>query len=345
MEQPTPTGAESLTVDQAAQRISGILNPKPQTEVKAEPVETQTEPDAEQPETAEAEVTQEASPEKQELSFESLHDLAEALETPVDDLMGKVKARVKIAGVERDVTLAELRDGYQMESDYRKKTSELSEQRKAFDAERERLTTELNGKLAEAGQMTKFMEDQLMGEYNAIDWPALRRENAAEYAALQMEYNQRFTAIQGLKHQAVQSWQQQQKELQQKSTEEFQKILQEEQAKLVSVIPEFADETKAKQLKQEMREFLNGAGFSDQDISGIHDHRHVLIIRDAMKYRALQGKKPELTKKVINLPKVLKPGAAKSRNEIQQEQLRQKLTRLKKSGDLKDAASLLLERL
>jgi len=338
MEQPTPTGAESLTVDQAAERISGLLNPKPPKQEAEAPAETQPEPDAEQPEVeAEAESPKEAEKESQALTFEHLQELAEALETPIDDLMGKVKARVKISGVERDVTLAELRDGYQMESDYRKKTSELSEQRKALDAERERLTQELNGRLAEAGQMTEFMERQLLAEYQSIDWTALRTSDPAEFAARKQEYNERYNAIQGLKHQALQNWQKQQAELQEKSKQEHSKVLQEEQQRLIEKIPDFADPIKAKALTKEIGDYLKDHGFRDEELANIWDHRQILVIRDAMKYRALQSKKPEVTSKVKEVPKLLKPGAKPPADA--KAGLREKIARLKKTGRVEDAAA------
>ena len=44
---------------------------------------------------------------------------------------------VKVDGEELQVTFDELRNGYQRDADYRRKTMALSEDRKAFDAERE----------------------------------------------------------------------------------------------------------------------------------------------------------------------------------------------------------------
>lgn len=347
------TGAESLTVDDAAKRIVGIFDEpaKPKKEVKQEQQQDDAEEvteDAEHEDTAseDTESTQEANEAAaQELAFENLQQLAEALEVPIDDLMGKVKARVKIAGEEREVTLKELRDGYQMESDYRRKTSELSEQRKAFDAERERAAQEINARFAEAQQITGYLEHQLLGEFNSIDWNALRASNPAEFAALKQEYNDRYNQIQSVKASAANQLQAQRAELEQKQVLGLQAMLAEESQKLHAAIPEFADEAKAKELKGQLRDYLKTYGYNDQEIANVYDHRHVMILRDAMAYRAMQSKKPELTKKVINLPKVQKPGASKTKAEIKSEQTKQKIAKIRKSGSTKDLASLLLDRI
>lgn len=345
------TGAEPLTVDTAAQRILGILEPKEpeaKTEAKASTPELEVEkedsPDFVPDETPEAEGT-EAKPETQELSFENLQQLAEALEVPFDDLMEHVKARVKVAGEERDVTLKELRDGYQMEADYRKKTSELSEHRKAFEAERDRVANEINARFQEAQQISTMLENQLMAEYQAVNWNELRATNPAEFAALKQEYNERYNHIQNVKANVAQNLQAQQNELKARQDQELQQMIVAESERLQAVIPEFRDKAKADALKAQLREYLKADGYSDQEIKNVYDHRHVKYLRKAMLYDAMQSKKPELTKKVVNLPKMQKPGSAKSKADIKSERVNQKLAKLRKSGNTHDLASILMEKL
>lgn len=344
------TGAESLTVDTAAQRILGILEPKETKETAEAAPEVETQETNESVEAVQSESTDtvsspEAKAESQELTFENLHQLAEALEVPFDELMGNVKARVKVAGEERDVTLKELQDGYQMEADYRKKTSELAEQRRAFEAESQRVANEINTRFNEAQQITGLLENQLMAEYQAVNWNELRATNPAEFAALKQEYNDRYNQIQNVKANVAYQLQAQQNELIAKQAHEIKSMLTSESEKLQAAIPEFRDEAKAKELKGQLKDYLRTYGYSDQEIANVYDHRHVLIIKDAMAYRAMQSKKPELTKKVVNLPKMQKPGAAKSKADIKNERISQKMAKLRKSGNTQDLASVLLERI
>lgn len=360
MEQPTQQGAESLSVSQAASKISGILSPKsekPKQEVKEVKQEVQAEPEhVEETQETQGEVetesqsTETESTEAKETQtetakeFERLEELAEALEMPLDQFLSKVKAKVKISGEEREVTLDELRNGYQMESDYRRKTSELSEQRKAFESERERIANEVKTRLTEATSMAQLFEQQLMQEYNAVNWTELRQTNPAEYAALQHDYNQRYAALTNAKQRIVQEQQRSQYEATQKQVEQFKANLQKEREQLSTLIPEYADKEKGEALKTEMRTFLKSNGFKDEEIMQVYDHRHVLMIRDAMKFRALQTKRPEIANKVKEAPKLGKPGA-KSSNDPNQGVVKELRARLRKSGNVKDAAALLKGRL
>lgn len=351
MDNANHTGAESLNVEQTAQRIVGLFDSpeaqERQEKPKAEPAkaEAQETPEQETSSNVETETAQEAQPEKQELSFENLTQLAEALEVPFDDFMGKIKARVKVSGEEREVSLKDLRDGYQMESDYRKKTSDLSEARKLFESDREKITTELQARYQEAQQISGFLENQLMGEYNSVNWKELRASNPAEFAAMQAEYNARYQQIQQVKQAVTNQLQAQKAELDGKQEEKLRLKLAEENERLQAAIPEFRDEAKANELRNQMRDYLKGFGYSESDIAQVYDHRLVMIFRDAMAYKALQSKKPELEKKVINLPKIQKPGAAKSKAEINSERVKQKLSQVRKTGSTKDLASLLLEKI
>jgi hypothetical protein len=355
---PAP-GAESLSLGQAAQKISGILGSKPEKpkaeakpekqEVPSQEVEqTETEETSSQEVETESQSTEtestEASEASQQTEFERLEELAEALEMPLDKFLSKVKAKVKISGEEKEVTLDELRNGYQMESDYRRKTSELSEQRKAFEAERERIATEVKGRLTEAAQMAQYFEQQLMAEYNAVNWTELRQTNPAEYAALQQDYNNRYQQLTNNKQRMALEAQRIQHEEQSKQVESFKQNLKKEQEQLVALMPDFGDETKAKALKSQMRDFLKSNGFRDEEINQVYDHRHVLMIGYAMKYKALQSKKPEIANKVKEAPKLSRPGA-KSSSDPNQAVVKELRARLRKSGNVRDAAALLKGRL
>lgn len=81
----------------------------------------QSESEEDQPETESAE---EEEPEEGSESDEELYE-------------------VKVAGETQKVTLDELREGYQREADYRRKTQELSDERKAYESESEQAYTDL----------------------------------------------------------------------------------------------------------------------------------------------------------------------------------------------------------
>jgi len=342
MTEANPPGADLHT---AADRIGEIIDPKPQEEVEAKP---ETAPEVTEQETAQDSTEASDSPQEAETQetqeqsdFSSIQELADAIGVPIDDFLGKIKGKVKINGVEQEVTLADMRNGYQMEADYRRKTSELAEQRKAFEAEREQTAQELSRQYAEAQQITSILDQQLTAEYQSVDWNNLRVTDPAEFAAKKQEFNERYNYIQGLKSNVNYQLQQQQEQMTHKQAVELHQMLQEESQRLAEAVPEFKDEAKAKAVKSEMKDYLKGLGYSEQEIGNIYDHRHVMILKDAMEYRKLKSKGVEVKNKVVTAPKLLKPGSNESRSDASQGAIRDKIARLKKTGKLEDAAALI----
>ena len=89
-----------------------------------------------------------------------------------------------------------------------------------------------------------------------------------------------------------------------------------------------------------MRDYLSSQGFNAQEIDSVYDHRYVLLVRDAMAYRNLQKAKPQIKKKAVNAPKVVKGGVSKSKGQQAADAKRQQLSRLKKTGKVADAAKI-----
>ena len=108
-------------------------------------------------------------------------------------------------------------------------------------------------------------------------------------------------------------------------------------------MPEFSDPAKASKLKSNMRSYLTSYGFNDQEIAQVYDHRIVMLVNDAMKYRNMQNSKPNLAKKITKPGKVFSSGVKKDKSEINLTKRKEKFGRLKKSGNIKDATSIFLD--
>jgi hypothetical protein len=92
-----------------------------------------------------------------------------------------------------------------------------------------------------------------------------------------------------------------------------------------------------------MRSYLQSYGFKDQEIGQIYDHRIVMLVNDAMKYRNFQKAKPNLASKMQKPGKVLSSGVKKSKTDENFAKRREKLGRLKKTGSIHDAQSIFLD--
>jgi hypothetical protein len=234
---------------------------------------------------------------------------------------------VTVDGTELSVNLEELIQGYQRNADYTRKTQELAQERNQSSEFVERSKKDVEAKLQKLNELNNAAQAQLQQEYANIDFEKLYDEDPVEAARLEHKMRK--------KHEQLAQVSQQTQSLQ---AEEFNKYLEEQQKQLVKKMPEFLDEQKGPRFKQQMRDYLSNVGFKDQEINSIYDHRYVMLVKDAMSYRNLQKAKPGIKKKVANAPKVVKGGVAKSKGQANAEARRQQLSRLRKTGQVRDAA-------
>jgi hypothetical protein len=84
-------------------------------------------------------------------------------------------------------------------------------------------------------------------------------------------------------------------------------------------------------------------GFENKDVEQVYDSRLIKVLHDAYQYKQLQRAKPDANKKVVAVPKVLRPGSAEKSNPASEasQELQKKVA---KTGDWRDAANLYLAR-
>ena len=286
------------------------------TEVSEEPTETvETEEGLLTEETESPDETE--SYEAEETSEQS--DIQENSEEPYYS--------VTVDGTDLSVNLEELIQGYQRNADYTRKTQELAQERNQSSEFVERSKKDVEAKLQRLDQLNNAAQAQLQQEYAEVDFEKLYDEDPVEAARLEHKMRR--------KHDQLAQVQQQTQELQ---SQEFNKYLGEQQKLLSQKIPEFMDEQKGPRFKQQMRDYLGNIGFNDTEINSVYDHRYVMLVKDAMSYRNLQKAKPQIKKKVANAPKVVKGGVAKSKGQADAEAKRQQLSKLRKTGQVRDAA-------
>jgi hypothetical protein len=316
--------SQTTNVIEAGNIIKGLM-----TNEESAPIETApTEASEEQTETVEPEeelLTEEAenpneveTPNEEEATSES-SDIQENSEEPY--------YAVTVDGTELSVNLEELIQGYQRNADYTRKTQELAQERNQSSEFVERSKKDVEAKLQKLNELNNAAQAQLQQEYANIDFEKLYDEDPVEAARLEHKMRK--------KHEQLAQVSQQTQSLQ---AEEFNKYLEEQQKQLVKKMPEFLDEQKGPRFKQQMRDYLSNVGFKDQEINSIYDHRYVMLVKDAMSYRNLQKAKPGIKKKVANAPKVVKGGVAKSKGQADAEAKRQQLSKLRKTGQVRDAA-------
>ena len=315
--------SETQNIDSAAEKISGLLNPKDQqeTETKAEPSESNPETQ----EVQESQVESETAPEQDTENTEVTEEQQTELEEPN-------LHQLKVNGQEIEVSLDELKAGYSRDSDYRQKTHSLSLERKDLENQKNSLRQSYDSRLAELNDTIATADAFVRQQQGGQDLQKLYEEDPAAAARLDFQLRQQSDAIEDMKAKA--------REAQQKQYDDF---LATQKELAATKIPEFADPSKADTFKLNMRNTLRDYGFNDQEIGSLADYRFLMVAKDAMSYKSLKDKKPIVQKKVANAPKVVKSGVAKSNISSSRENIRNKISKLRKTGNLGDAQSALLD--
>ena len=312
------TGETSEAVTPVEEAVAQSTQPTEEAEVETSSEETVNPSDVPYMD-QENENSNEQVEEQNELS--ESEDIQENSEEPI--------YTVTIDGTNFEVTQDELIQGYQRNADYTRKTQELAAEKQQSSDFVERSKKDVETKIAKLDQLNQAAQVQLQQEYAQVDFEKLYDEDPVEAARLEHKMRK--------KNEQLQQVQQQTQQLQ---IEEFNKYLQEQQKQLTIKLPELNHPQNGVQFKKQMRDYLTSQGFNDQEIDSVYDHRYVVLVRDAMSYRNLQAAKPQIKKKAINAPKIVKGGVSKSKGQQAAEAKRQQLSRLKKSGKVADAAKI-----
>jgi Tfp pilus assembly protein PilN len=240
---------------------------------------------------------------------------------------------VKANGEELEVTLDELLNGYSRTADYQKKTQSLAEQRKAVEAERQKIDEA--AKVRDTYAQRLQVIEQLLSTEETENLAELKDSDPIAYAIKVAERSEKEKQLAAVKQERMRV-QQEQAQIQQ---QQLQRHVQAEQEKLKTLIPEFKDEAKAEVVRKDIRNYAKSIGFSDQELSQVYDSRAVQTLYKAMMYEKLQSGKGMLNKKVQSAPKTLRPGTSNPQSS-EMEATRKDFERLRKTGNKNDAAKL-----
>lgn len=222
-------------------------------------------------------------------------------------------------------TVEELRKSYLRQSDYTRKQQDLSVERREVHAARDQVN-QVRQQLAEQRQITDRILQDLA--------PQPPKDNldpsAASTYLMQRENWDRY--VKQVKDEFAKGDQ---------STSEFdqaerKKRIDAEISSLRQAIPNGYDDG---HLRKFISDTEKGAieeyGFTAQDFAGIEDHRMYLVLRDALRLKAAQKRKPAQTVSAEAKPKVLKGAKRKSRS-TRSASAQAGTARLQQTGSLDD---------
>jgi hypothetical protein len=314
----------AMNVADAASAISAMLAPE---QGQAELDETQ--PVEESDEDSETAASEEDESGVEDAPDEETSEEQSGEEEETEEGEQPQTFTVKVDGKEVSVTLDELQKGYSRTQDYTRKTQQIAEVRKQAEAE----TYAVRAEREQYAQLLGALQAQLQSSEPQVDLDRLYHEDPIEWVRqkeVMRERQEKFAAIQSEQQRLAQVSQYEQQRA-------MEAQLASQQEALLAALPDWKDPKKAKAEKALVIESAKAAGFTDEDLKSVYDHRLVLLLRKAALFDQMVSKRQGIKPVVNNGPRTAKPGAA-GRVSTTTESVRAK-QRLAKTGRIDDAAS------
>ncbi len=323
------------SVAEAEEVLLGLLEPE-EEKLKAKeaaPTEEEESTEETQDESLEEESEEEDESEYEEEESEESAEDDDGEEEPLFPVMAN--------GQEIEVTYDELIKGYSRQADYTTKTQKLAEHQRGLESLENQWKTELAQTQQERMQYANNLEQIIQSssanlERFNIDWERLKEEDKEEYLVRREEFRDAQDKINQARTNYQQAMQTQQYE-QQRMLDQT-KI--QEHEKLAQLIPEWTDDNSRNNLAADIRSYALTKGFTEEELSNLVDSRSVLVLRDAMEYSNLMSVDVK-SKKLKNKPKVVRSGTGKDRKSNSNSKRAAKMKRLRSSGHVDDAVSIL----
>jgi hypothetical protein len=340
LERTTDGGTAALSTSEAAQSLMAV-------HLDFEGDDTRTDSDAqerpEEEDTLEVEESEgeqdEDESEYEEYEEEDDSDGEEATETEAESEAEEPEQKlytVKVDGEEVQVTFDELKRGYSRDSDYRRKTQALAEQRRAVEAENERLRQAQQ----QYTQRLEYVTQQMQAfQEPEPDWADLEKNDPIEYVRQKENWRDKREKQQALMAEQQRMYQMQEEERKQ----QLSNTLAQERERLLEAIPEWRDAEAMKADRERIIRTGKTLGFTEQELSQVYDHRAVVAIRKAALYDELMSKRKTLKPTAKQTTKSATPGTPQTRKESQSRTVKRKRQRLAKTGNVKDAAATIFD--
>lgn len=235
-----------------------------------------------------------------------------------------------------EITIEELRSGHLRQKDYTRKTQELAEHRKAVEAKDQ----EMDRERAEYAQLLPALAERIQQEAKQEpDWDTLYDTDPVMAAKAERQWRKEQEG-RVAQLQAVQAEQQRMQQIEAQKREQMQQSYLEQQRHILpDIIPEWRDKKVAATEATQIRDFLLGEGFSEQDVSGMSNATLVKLARKAMLYDRGETRANEVKAKPKKpRAKILKSGSRASQPK-RTSAAQEAQNRARKTGRVNDAAA------
>jgi len=246
---------------------------------------------------------------------------------------------VKVDGEEIEVDLDELRNGYQRQQSFTRKSMELANQRKAFEQEAAEVKQMRDAYAQQLDLLSAQIQQTVQQE---PDWRALAETMSERDLFLAKtewdQYKEQQKAVEAERQRvAEQQMQDHQRNLE--------KHLQHQRADMLQRIPDWQNDDIRENERQEVIKYAQRRiGFSEEEIANASDARAIELLYKAWKWDNLQSKKPAAKKRTREAPKMAKAGRPKTKREVATRSRQQARKRFEDAGTVDAAVNYLMGR-
>jgi len=331
--------ATETTITDIDSAISSIVEPMEDTTEEVTEEVQATEEATEVVETAESEETTEVEEETEEEAEEIEASDSEDDVDQIDDASSEAPESqnsftVKVDGVEQQVTLEDLKQGYSGQKYVQQGMQDVAAQKKEAEA----VYTSLTNERQQLAELYQSLQNGNVAAPPQKPTKELFDADPIGYMKQNLEYEEQkgqYDAQMAQLHQVSQQSSEAEATAKQAYLNEQMQILQRE-------IPDFADSKRATALKEQLVDYGTAHyGYTTDEVSQITDHRAIKVLHDAMKYQEIIKGKSQAKTKTKSAKPMVKPGAKKMATPNAKIRSRQK-AKLKGSGSIDDALDLIL---
>jgi len=317
-EQPSNPGDSQDPLAKLAEIYESEPDQPEQDEAVADDLDEESQDDDEEVETSE-----ESESEETETDEDVEEDATESEEESEDEQ----PKNLTIDGEE--LTVDQVKSRMMMQQDYTKKTQQLAEQRKGFEAQSQNLEATMQALVNAAGAD--------MSRFENINWEQAAIDNPEQYKQAKSAFEQTKSTSDFINSQVEQYVQQQKQQ-----HDELIKARSEESiTALKASIPNWNND-----LYYDIGKYAQANGVSEEEYNNIVDHRSIQMMHKAMLYdRAKTSAKAKTKKAVKRSPKkTLSSQQSDNSKALNQDTQKKARERLRKSGHIDDAVAALKSR-
>lgn len=244
----------------------------------------------------------------EEVELATFEQLAEHLETDADFLEGLTITQ-KVNGEPVEVKLADALQTHRQVVAGDKFLAEAKEKSKAIIAEARSQQESIGETAAVAATLIQTLEKEFEADVAGVDWAQLRKDDPGAAALKAQDVDQRRSKLQTLKQNASAKYREHVAQVAEAQRKANLARIPEEHEKLISIIPEWADDKKANAEQKEVVQYMQDSGFSEEQIQAASFNSTFLsVLIKAKRYDSAKGKSEAIKKKVITVPKTIKSG-------------------------------------